>query len=49
MSISPADIATLEKLTEQTGARGAMARVLLAMITQPAEDEADTELLESTE
>lgn len=45
MNISPADIATLEKLTEQDGARGAIARVLLEMIPKPVDEESDTELL----
>ena len=42
MNISQEDIETLESLTDQDGARGAIARVLLAMIA----DDEPTEVTE---
>ena len=49
MSISPEDIATLEKLTGEQGARGALSRVMLAIIGEQSQPDTDTEVLEAGE
>ena len=45
MNISDEDMALLEKLVDQEGARGALARVLLAIV-KTSSPEADFEQLE---